>query len=71
MNIPRIENRAGHIVGAVQFYAGFTYEMIIVESDALSAGSEIGYRFTPGSAPSRGEKRRIQFGTAGPPSEDI
>lgn len=53
----RIENRDGNIVGAIQFYGRQTYEMILVEGDALGPGEEIGYRFTPGELPIRGERR--------------
>lgn len=55
----RIENLDGNIVGSLQFYARFTYQVILVENNALTAGAEIGYRLTPGSEPIRGEKRPI------------
>jgi len=53
----RIENLNGHIIGVIQFYNLLTYEMILVENDALPADKEIGYRFTPGALPTPGEKR--------------
>lgn len=55
----RIENLDGNIVGSIQFYARFTYQMILAANDALPAGSEIGYRFTPGSEPVPGQKRAV------------
>jgi len=57
----RIENHDGNIVGAIQFYGRSTCEMILVENDALLPEAEIGYRFTPGSEPIRGEKRRTEL----------
>ena len=59
----RVENLDGHIVGAIQFYDRFTYEMILVEDNALPAHAEVGYRFTPGTAPVRGEKRSLEYRT--------
>lgn len=55
----QIENFEGHIIGVIQFYNRFSYGMILVENDALPASAEIGYRFTPGNAPIRGEKRQL------------
>jgi hypothetical protein len=55
----RVENRDGNIVGALQFYGRFTYEFILAENEVLPPDKEVGYRFTPGEAPIRGEKRRI------------
>jgi len=55
----RVKNLDGNIVGSIQFYGNFTYQMILAEGDALPADSEIGYRFTPGLEPIRGEKRSV------------
>src|SRR5262249_43450121 len=55
----RVENMDGNIVGSIQFYGRFIYQMILVEDDSLPADSEIGYRFTPGLGPIRGEKRAV------------
>jgi hypothetical protein len=55
----RVENLDGHIVGAIQFYNLHTYEMILVENDALRPEQEIGCRYTPSKLPVRGEKRRV------------
>ena len=55
----RIENRDGNIVGALQFYGRFTYEFVLAEGQVLPPDGEVGYRFTPGSAPVRGERTRI------------
>jgi hypothetical protein len=63
----RIENLDGNIVGSIQFYGRWTYQMILAENDALPSGAEIGYRFTPGSKPIRGEKRPIRGGPEGTP----
>lgn len=54
----RIENLEGDIVGTIQFYNQLTYEMILVEGDALSPDKEVAYRFTPGKVPTRGAKGR-------------
>jgi hypothetical protein len=54
----RIENRDCNIVGAIRFYGRPAYEMILAEVESLSPAEEIGFRFTPGSAPIRGERRR-------------
>jgi hypothetical protein len=56
----RIENLKGGIVGSIQFYGHFTYQMVLAENDALEAAEEIGRRFTPGSEPIPGEKRAIE-----------
>jgi hypothetical protein len=55
----RIENLDGNVVGAIQFYNLHTYEMILVESDALSPDQQIGRRYTPGELPVLGEKRPV------------
>lgn len=55
----RIENRDGNIVGAIQFYGRGAYELILVEGDSLGPSQEIGYRFTPGQVPIRGERRPV------------
>ena len=55
----RIENLNGNVVGAVQFYNLHTYQMILIESDALYPDQEIGCRYTPGKLPISGEKRPI------------
>jgi hypothetical protein len=55
----RIENLDGHIVGAIQFYNLHTYEMILVEHNALDLAQEIGRRYTPGEFPLEGEKRPL------------
>lgn len=55
----RIENLNGNIVGAIQFYSLHTYDMILVENDALGPDQEIGRRYTPGELPLHGEKRRV------------
>ena len=55
----RIENLDGRIVGAIQFYNQHTYEMILVENEALRAEQEVGCRFTPGESPALGEKRPV------------
>lgn len=54
-----IENLDGNVVGAIQFYNLYTYEMILIESDALHADQEIGRRYTPGELPVLGEKRPV------------
>lgn len=56
----RIENLGTNIVGSIQFYGRFTYQLILAENDALPLGAEIGYRFTRGKDPIRGEKRPIR-----------
>lgn len=56
----RVENLTGNIVGSIQFYGRWTYQMILAENDALPSSAEIGYRFTPGSEPIPGEKRPIR-----------
>jgi hypothetical protein len=56
----RIENLHGGIVGSIQFYGHFAYQMILVENDALEAAAEVGHRFTPGSEPILGEKRAVE-----------
>jgi hypothetical protein len=56
----RIENLNGGIVGSIQFFGHFTYQMILAENDALEAGEEIGFRFTPGREPIPGEKRAVE-----------
>jgi hypothetical protein len=61
-----IENLNGGIVGSIQFYGHFTYQMILAENDALEAGAEIGCRFTAGSEPIPGEKRAIEAPSEGP-----
>jgi hypothetical protein len=43
--------------------------MILIEADSLAPDAEIGYRFTPGLEPIRGEKRQVQIGPSGPASE--
>jgi hypothetical protein len=53
----RIENSDANIIGSIQFYGRFIYQLILAEADALPTGAEIGYRFTPGSEPIPGEKR--------------
>jgi len=53
----RIENLDNKIVGSIQFYGRFIYQLILAEGDALLPEAEIGYRFTPGSEPIPGEKR--------------
>jgi hypothetical protein len=55
----RIENLDGNIIGAIQFYNLHTYEMILVEHDALDPSQEIGRWYTPGDIPIEGEKRPI------------
>jgi hypothetical protein len=55
----RVENINGHIIGVMQFYGHKSFEMILVENDSLPPESEIAYRFTPGSKPLRGEKRKV------------
>jgi hypothetical protein len=55
----RIENLNGNVVGAIQFYNLHTYEMILVENDAVSPEQEIGRRYTPAELPLQGEKRRV------------
>ena len=55
----RIENPNGNVVGAIQFYNLHTYEMILIESDALRPDQEIGCRYTPGELPVLGEKRPV------------
>jgi hypothetical protein len=55
----RIENLDGNVVGAIQFYNLHTYEMILIESDALRPDQEIGRRYTPGELPVLGEKRSV------------
>jgi len=55
----RLENLDGNIVGAIQFYGRSIHEMILVEGDALEPRQEVGYRFTPGQEPIRGEKRPV------------
>ena len=55
----RIENLDGNVVGAIQFYNLHTYEMILIESDALHPDQEIGRRYTPGELPVPGEKRPV------------
>lgn len=65
----RIENIGGNIVGSIQFYGRFTYQLILVEAGALAPDAEVGYRFTPGSEPVRGEKRQVHIGPNGPTSE--
>ena len=55
----RIENLNGNVVGAIQFYNLHTYEMILIESDALRPDQEIGCRYTPGELPVLGEKRPV------------
>jgi HNH endonuclease len=55
----RIENTDGHIVGALQFYNLYIYEMILAENTSLGPGQEIGRRFTPSELPVEGEKRPI------------
>jgi hypothetical protein len=55
----RIENLDGNVVGAIQFYNLHTYEMILIESDALRPDQEIGRRYTPGELPVLGEKRPV------------
>ena len=62
----RIENFGGNVVGSVQFYGRFTCQMILVEADVLAPCAEIGYRFTPGSEPVRGEKRQVHIDPHGP-----
>ena len=56
----RVENLDDNIIGVIQFYNRFSYEMILVEKDFLIADLEIGYRFVPGAAPIGGEKRKLQ-----------
>jgi hypothetical protein len=56
----RIENLNGGIVGSIQFFGHFTYQMILAENDALKAGEEIGSRFTLGCEPISGEKRAVE-----------
>jgi len=53
----RIENLDSNVIGAIQFYNLHTYEMILIESDALRPDQEIGRRYTPGKLPVLGEKR--------------
>lgn len=53
----RIETLDANIVGSIQFYGRFIYQLILAEGDALPPDAEIGYRFTPGSEPIPGEKR--------------
>ena len=55
----RIENLDGNVVGAIQFYNLLTYEMMLVEKDALDASQEIGRRYKPGEIPLKGEKRPV------------
>lgn len=55
----RIENLNGNIVGAIQFYNLHTYEMILIENEALRSDQEIGRRYTPGELPVLGEKRPV------------
>jgi hypothetical protein len=55
----RIENLEGNIVGSICFYARFSYQMILADGVTLPADAEVGYRFTPGLEPVRGEKRPI------------
>ena len=55
----RIENLDGNIVGAIEFYDHPTYEMILVENDALASDQEIAGRYTPGELPLHGEKRPL------------
>jgi HNH endonuclease len=55
----RVENLNGNVVAAIQFYNLHTYEMILVENDALSPEQQIGRRYTPGELPLRGEKRHV------------
>lgn len=56
----RIENLDANIVGSIQFYGLFTYQFILAENDLLPFGAEKGYRFTPGSEPIPGEKRKVR-----------
>jgi hypothetical protein len=55
----RIENLGGNVVGSIRFYTRISYQMILAEGGTLPTGAEIGYRFTPGSEPIRGEKRPV------------
>jgi hypothetical protein len=55
----RIENLGGKIFGAIQFYNLHTYELILVENDALDPSQEIGRRYTRGELPLEGEKRPV------------
>jgi hypothetical protein len=55
----RVENLGGNVVGAIQFYDLHTYEMILIENDALRSDQEIGRRYTPGELPVLGEKRPV------------
>ncbi len=55
----RIENLDGNVVGAVQFYNLHTYEMILIENDALYQDQEIGGRYTAGKLPVLGKKRPV------------
>ncbi len=55
----RIENLDGNIVGAIQFYNLYTYEMILVENESLGTAQEIGRRYTPDELPLEGEKRPV------------
>jgi hypothetical protein len=45
------------IVGSIQFYGRFIYQLILVEGDVLAPEAEVAYRFTPGTEPMPGEKR--------------
>ena len=55
----RVENRDGNIVGAIQFYNLHTHEMILAEKESLHSEQEIAVRYTPGTPPISGEKRRV------------
>jgi hypothetical protein len=55
----RIENLDGNVVGAIQFYNLHTYEMILIENDALHPNQEIGRRYIPGQLLVLGEKRPV------------
>jgi hypothetical protein len=55
----RIENLDGNVVGAIQFYNLHTYEMILIENDALRSDQELGRRYTPGELPLPGENRPV------------
>lgn len=55
----RIENLNGNVVGSIQFYNSHTYQMILIESDALHPDQEVGQRYTAGKPPISGEKRSL------------
>ena len=55
----RLENIEGHVVGVLQFYGHDSFELVLIENQALPPDQEVAYRFTPGTKPIPGEKRPV------------